>query len=254
MGVTHDTSHEVAREVAHDVSEVVVAPRDGVREATRREWSPTEVRVLHAVRSCCERWGVDKVTVDDIAKESGVSRATLYRLFPGGKDVLFEAYRVHELDEFFDRLLAGIGTADDLHALLARTVSVATRELRADEHIAIMLATEPGAVLSDLTVDGLPRIIRVASAYLVPLVDPYLPRREGRALIDVLARLVISYFLAPSDAVDLADEEAARRFVAPFLPDHLRVAATPHTSDTLATPDMPDVASHGGDLTHIPGA
>ena len=61
-----------------------------------------------------------------------------------------------------------------------------------------MLATEPGAVLSELTVDGLPRIIRVATAYIVPLVDPYLPRRQGRDLIDVVARLVISYFLAPS--------------------------------------------------------
>ena len=34
-----------------------------------------------------------KVTVDDIAAEAGLSRATLYRLFPGGKDVLYEALR-----------------------------------------------------------------------------------------------------------------------------------------------------------------
>jgi AcrR family transcriptional regulator len=184
-----------------------------------RTWTQTEICVLDAVKSCCERWGVAKVTVDDIARESRVSRATLYRIFPGGKDVLFEAHRVYELDRFFTTLLDHIRGAESLEDLLVRTVTSATRELRADEHIAIMLATEPGEVVTDMTVEGLPRIVRVATAYLVPFVDPFLPRDEGRALIDVVARLVISYFLAPSDIVDLADEQSARSFLAPFLTD-----------------------------------
>lgn len=199
---------------------------------TQRTPTAAELRVLGAVKSCCERWGVEKVTIDDIARESGVSRATLYRMYPGGKDVLFEAHRVHELDQFFATLLAGVEGTQTLEDLLARTVAVATRELRADEHIARMLATEPGAVLSELTVDGLPRIIRVATAYLVPLVDPYLPRPQARDLIDVVARLVISYFLAPSADHDLADEAVARRFIAPFL----QVTDTDHPSTTTGAP------------------
>jgi hypothetical protein len=71
--------------------------------------------------------------------------------------------------------------------------------------------------LSQLTVDGLPRIIRVASAYLVPLVEPYLGPARAIRLIDVLARLVISYFLAPSDDVDLGDEQSARAFLRPLI-------------------------------------
>ena len=66
--------------------------------------SRAEGRVLDAAKRCCERWGIAKVTIDDIAAEAGVSRATLYRLFPGGKDVLFEALRVRELEEFFTEL------------------------------------------------------------------------------------------------------------------------------------------------------
>ena len=54
---------------------------------------PAEQRVLDAAKSCCERWGLAKVTIEDIANEAGVSRATLYRMFPGGKDVLYEALR-----------------------------------------------------------------------------------------------------------------------------------------------------------------
>ena len=190
--------------------------------------SPTEARILDATKRCCERWGIAKVTIDDIANDSGVSRATLYRMFPGGKDVLFEALRVRELEDFFTRLRAEVEGADSLEELLVRTVVCATRELRADEHLAVMLGTEPGETVTQLTVEGLPRIIRVATAFLVPLVDPYLPRPQGRALIDVLARLVLSYFLAPSDDIDLGDEQSARSFLRPFL---TRPAAVPQFVD-----------------------
>jgi AcrR family transcriptional regulator len=178
----------------------------------------TELAVLDAAKRCCERWGIDRVTIDDIAAEARVSRATLYRLFPGGKDVLFDAMRVHELEQFFTLLRLEVEGTETLEELLVRTVVCATRELRADEHLAIMLASEPGATVSSLTVEGLPRIIRVATTFLVPLAERHLDRTTARSLIDVLARLVISYFLAPSDTVDLGDEASARQFVRPFLP------------------------------------
>jgi len=176
-----------------------------------------EDRVLEATRRCCDKWGIAKVTVEDIAAESGVSRATIYRMFPGGKDILFDALRVRELEDFFATLRSHVEGTDSLEELLVRTVVAATRELRADDHLALMLASEPGEVLGDLTVEGLPRIIRVAVAFIAPLADPYLPRAESRGLIDVLARLTISYFLSPSDHVDLGDEASARRFLAPVL-------------------------------------
>ncbi|NND73874.1 MAG: TetR/AcrR family transcriptional regulator [Ilumatobacter sp.] len=198
----------------------------------QRSWTPTEVRVLEAVKTCCERWGVAKVTIDDIARASGVSRATLYRIFPGGKDIVFEAHRVYELDRFFTTLLGQVAEAETLEDLLVSAVTCATRELRADEHLARMMSTEPGEVLTEMTVAGLPRIVSVATEYLVPLVDRYLPRTEGRALIEMVVRLVISYFLAPSELVDLADEQSAQAFLEPFLP----------ALDTLAGQHAP--ASH----------
>lgn len=179
--------------------------------------TPVELRVLDAAKTCCERWGFDKVTVDDIAGEAGVSRATLYRLFPGGKDVLFEALRVRELEDFFSRLAAKVEGAADLQDLLVRTVVAATHELRDDQHLALMLASAPGDTLGQLTVEGLPRIMRVATVFLAPFVDPYLPRRESARLVELLSRLVISYFLAPSDHVDLGDAESATQFVSTFI-------------------------------------
>lgn len=176
-----------------------------------------EQRVLDAAKACCERWGVAKVTIDDIAAEARVSRATLYRMFPGGKDVLFEALRVRELEEFMTRLRAHVEGADSLEEVVVRTMVNAILELRADQHLATMLASEPGEVLSNLTVDGVPRIIRVATLFLSPLVDDYLPRRDSARLVELLARLVISYFLAPSEQIDLTDVAQTRQFIQTFI-------------------------------------
>ncbi len=206
------------------------------RKTPDQAWTPIELRVIGAVDACVERWGFDKVTVDDIARQSGVSRATLYRLFPGGRDVIFEAHRVYEIDCFFDRLLARLDGVETLEDLLVRVVAAATQELRADQHLATMLASEPGFVINELTVDGLPRIIRMATAYLVPFVDDYLPRTSARALIDLVARLVISYFLSPSDVIDLGDEDAARAFLVPLLAAHLSTADTRAPAPT----DLPE--------------
>ena len=174
-------------------------------------------RVLDAAKRCCERWGVAKVTVDDIAAESGVSRATLYRLFPGGRDVLYEALRVRETEEFMATLTEHVAGATTFEEVVVRGVVGATRMLQTDEHLKLMLASEPGEVASDLTVAGLPRIFRVATIFLTPFFAPYIGRDQSARLAEWLARVVISYFLAPSRFVDLSDDASAVEFVRTFV-------------------------------------
>jgi AcrR family transcriptional regulator len=176
-----------------------------------------ESRILDATKACCERFGFAKLSIDDVAAEAGVSRATVYRLYPGGKDVLLEALRVRELEEFFEVLRAEVAGADSLESLLVNTVVAATRELRDDHDLAVMLATEPGEALAQLTTAGVPRIIRYATLFLVPFAEPYLTREESTFVVDVLSRLTISYFLAPSELVDLGNPSSARRFLAPLI-------------------------------------
>jgi AcrR family transcriptional regulator len=174
-------------------------------------------QILDAAQRCRQRWGIAKVTMDDIVAESGVSRATIYRLYPGGKEVLFEALRVRFLEEFFERLRTEIQAATSLEDLLVCAVVCATRELRADSDLALQLSTEPGETVSELTVAGLPRIIRMANTLLLPFAAPYIEVATARAMIDALARLVISMFLAPSDHLSFDDEESARSIIRPLI-------------------------------------
>jgi AcrR family transcriptional regulator len=189
----------------------------GTSQVGIRRRNLVEDRVLDAALACSHDIGFTKVTIDDICRVSGVSRASVYRLFPGGKEVLFEALRVRELNEFFSCLRDEVSGLDSVEDIAVRSVVVASRLLRDDEHLASMLASEPGEALGQLTVEGVPRIIRMATMTLRPLLASRVGDDGAHQLIDVLARLTISYFLAPDLGIDLADEHQARQFLQPLI-------------------------------------
>ena len=196
-------------------SDTAVQPRD------------IEAAIFSAVDSCVTQWGWDKVTMDDICVTAGVSRATVYRLFPGGRDVLFEAVRLGKLEDFFTAMRAHVEGSESLEELLVRCIVVASSELQHDEHLAMMLATVPGETLGDLTVSGVGRIVRVATAFITPLTDEFIPAADAAHIVDVMCRLVISYYLSPSPMLDFSNEDATRTFVRTFL--------LPSTSSVVVT-------------------
>ena len=210
----------------------------GTSQVGIRRRNLVEDRVLDAALACSHDIGFTKVTIDDICRVSGVSRASVYRLFPGGKEVLFEALRVRELNEFFSCLRDEVSGLDSVEDIAVRSVVVASRLLRDDEHLASMLASEPGEALGQLTVEGVPRIIRMATMTLRPLLASRVGDDGAHQLIDVLARLTISYFLAPDLGIDLADEHQARQFLQPLI-----FGLAPQVHDRFENPNH-SVRSH----------
>src|SRR6266480_1948546 len=92
--------------------------------------SPTiEVRAVRATLACVARHGLAKTTVDDVAREAGCARATLYRYF-GGKRELVRITVAHEAA----RIAADVRAAGDAEPTLEDAVVAmsvrAARELR----------------------------------------------------------------------------------------------------------------------------
>ncbi len=77
----------------------------------RADVASPEERITAAALRCIARWGVAKTTLDDVAREAGCSRATIYRLFPGGKDSLVTAVAEAEVARFFAGLGARLAAA-----------------------------------------------------------------------------------------------------------------------------------------------
>src|SRR3954471_10003835 len=90
---------------------------------------PLEDRVIDAALRCIARWGVAKTTLDDVARQAGCSRATVYRVVPGGKDGLVEPVGRAEASRFFAALAERLDAAADqgLEELLVAGMSEAGR-------------------------------------------------------------------------------------------------------------------------------
>src|SRR5579859_3650184 len=86
------------------VAELGVAPNAGGHHPAGRSGKPNDSwpsgqlrlekatgmrgRIVGGALRCFARYGTTKTTIDDISRETGCSRATVYRAFPGGKDEL----------------------------------------------------------------------------------------------------------------------------------------------------------------------
>jgi AcrR family transcriptional regulator len=159
-------------------------------------------RVLEATYACVARFGLGKTTIEDVVKQSSVSRASIYRLFPGGKDQLLRETVGWEMNRFFGRLAEAVYDAPDFASLLEEGLVFAHRSIQEHEVLRKVLDTEPERLLPLITVEQ-HRVLGFITAFLLP----YLERAQqaGRmrpgvdleAAADYVARMVLSLIGSP---------------------------------------------------------
>ena len=178
-------------------------------------------RIVDATLRCVARWGIAKTTVEDVAREAGVGRATLYRLFPGGRDSLLDTVVLTETARFFDRLDARIAGVASLEDLLVVAISEAATTLANHAAFQFLITHEPETILPHLTFQQMDDVLGAVATFGSPYLTPWLPEADGpeaapRAA-EWLARIVISYLVAPSTDVDLCDPDSVRPFVRTYI-------------------------------------
>src|SRR4051812_7307996 len=184
-------------------------------------------RLLAATYRCVERFGMGKTTIDDIVKESGVSRATIYRQFPGGRDDLLLETVGWEIGNYFNRLADQVRDAPTLAVLLQQGLTYAHRSIAEHAVLRKMMDTEPERLLPLLTTESAKSLPFIADFLL-----PYLRRdaEDGRLrpgvdldrAAEYLARSILSLIGAPGrwdlddpdQVADLVDVELLGGIVA----------------------------------------
>lgn len=194
-----------------------VRRRGPVELALPVEPGSAEERVVDAMFACIGRWGLTKTTVEDVARTAGISRATVYRLFPGGKSAILQAGLATEVSRLVSSLSSELERLDDLESCLARAVSVASRFLGDHAALAYVREHEWTAVESFLAYDRLEALFLLAGAALGPSLIRFVDPERASRMAMWSARLVVSYLLTPSDDIDLGDEATARRIVTTYL-------------------------------------
>jgi AcrR family transcriptional regulator len=174
-------------------------------------------RVLAGTYVCIARVGIGKTTMEDAAREAGLSRATVYRLFPGGRDELLRDTVGWEMARFFAHLGEELGSAPDFCEFLERALPYARAEVLHHAVLQKVLETEPERLMPLLTVEQ-HRVLEYITAYFLPLLE----RDRAAGLLrgdadlpkcaEYVARMSLSLIASPGRH-DLDDPAEVRRLV-----------------------------------------
>jgi AcrR family transcriptional regulator len=175
--------------------------------------------LLDATLRCIARWGVAKTSLDDVAREARVSRATVYRSFPGGKDALLSTVLHVEVHRLLDRIRATVEAADTLEDALVAAITETGRTIADHAALQYLLANEPELVLPRFAFSQLDELLVVVRAVGAPLLARFLDSDLSAAerVAEWVARITLSYTLSPAPGVSTADEAAVRTLVKTFV-------------------------------------
>lgn len=187
---------------------------------------PDEIttRILRATLEQAELIGIRRTTMEDVARRSGVGRATLYRRFPT-KGALIDAVVLAEVRRFFEgSALARSRGATFEDRLVYGTVFVVTF-LREHALLKKLMRTEPETILPSLTVDA-GAILDFATDHSAALLRTDLygtttttpdQERQLRTVAELQTRLTLSFIVTPHTSINLATMDDTRAYVRDYL-------------------------------------
>lgn len=196
-------------------SNAVVVPLRPVStpEVTKR------VAIVDGALACIAAKGLRLTTVDDVARASGMSRATLYRTIPGGREAIIQATVETEVARFFSALAVAMGAANTLEAALVDGITTSARWLSNSPALTTLLEVEPWVIMQHISFGQMDRALALAVDFTGPFFGRWLEPAQAARAADWAVRIVTSYLSNPSDTIDLTDQiqvrDLLRQFVLP---------------------------------------
>lgn len=215
---------------------------------TAEQYSEVERSIAQGFMACVSRWGVGKTTIEDVARQAGVSRATIYRYFPGGRSTIMAAAWAMDVAEFIEAATERISRASTLEdALVGGMHTVA---MHFGEHPALRFIREHEAAEFEQLVsfERMDTILLASGSAMGPLLSRFMAKNKAFEISVWVARILVSYLSEPADYVDMTSEESVRRFVRTFiLPGIDSAESTANQTDPELSNNKTSI---NGDLTH----
>ena len=180
--------------------------------------SPTETRIAEALLVCMGRWGLAKTTVEDIAREAGVSRATVYRLFPGGKAAISDAAALADMVRLVETLREGLLDVTDRAERLSTGLCLAARFFAEHQALTFLREHEPEEFERLVRLERLDALLVATGELVGPVLAPVFDDdTQAQQAAIWLGRLIASHVINPSPSLDLTDADSARWVVTTFV-------------------------------------
>lgn len=201
----------------------LTAPDPAVRAQPRQADEITS-RIARAAQELFELVGIRRTTMEDIARQCGVGKATLYRRFPT-KEAVVDAVVFNEVQRYLDGNAVARSRGDTFEERLINGVVFTAEFLRDNALLNKLMSTEPETILRSLTVDAGAIVDWASEASAALLATELFPettpteaqQRQLRTAGELQTRLVLSFVLTPHTTIDRSTPAALRTYVLDFI-------------------------------------
>ena len=169
-------------------------------------------RILDATMTSLTRFGFAKTTIDDVAREAGCSRATVYRYF-ANRNALVVAAVDCELAVLTDAITAAAAAADTLEDAIVAMFVTAARRITAHAALQRALELEPEVVLPSLSFEGGDRLFAEATERFAPVFARFLPPDRAPRAAGWCTRVLLAYLHPDRSPLSMTDDESVRALV-----------------------------------------
>jgi AcrR family transcriptional regulator len=173
-------------------------------------------RVLDGALACVARVGLGKTTLDDVAREAGCARATVYRCFPG-KRALFAAALERELHALGTRAIDAAAATDSLADAIVAVMLAGADTFSSHAALRFVVEHEQELLAPQLSFDRGSAVLSGAANLIAPAFTRFVEPDRAERLGEWVARLTLSYLLNPSELVRLDDPECVRALVVDYV-------------------------------------
>jgi AcrR family transcriptional regulator len=173
-------------------------------------------RVLDGALACIARVGLGKTTLDDVAREAGCARATVYRCFPG-KQALFDAVVAREVEALGSRLIAAAAATDSLADAITAVIITGADAFHSHTALGFVVAHEPEILAPQLSFERGSAVLRAAGVLIAPAFARFVGPERAERLGEWVARLALSYLFNPSEQLRLDDPAQVRSLVETYV-------------------------------------
>jgi AcrR family transcriptional regulator len=210
----------------------------GAAHATGRRWG-ANTRVdddgtarellVDAAESCFDRLGVPSTTVEDVARAAQVSRNTVYRYFPGGRDELIVAAYLRESAAILELVQSLLRAPGSFAERTGSIVAAAVDGLRAGRYFPALFDDE-SRPLTSRAITASAEFQELARRTVGPFFHTAQEQGElppGMQLDDYIEwhiRIIFSFAILDSPIA--RDAEDRRRLIEAFVAQGLRTGAT----------------------------
>jgi AcrR family transcriptional regulator len=201
-------------------SERATAELDSADEFDRRN------QILEAANECFTQLGIERTSVQDVARTANVSRGTVYRYFED-RNVLIDAAIEFGAQRFYREVATAIAEKTTLAEQVGAMAETNARILL-DHRTRNRLMADDAELMRHMISDGGTAVRRI-TAFLVPYVRDARDRGEIGASVDVpgasewLARIIYSFATVnEAQTFNMSQPDTVRRYVETFAINGLR--------------------------------